>query len=158
MAREAPPRRSGQSHAALDAFLNGRPIQQVISGNVTLAEAQWFADQLTANRSHAGSAFLLPVHREFYTMGFDPAVIALTPNAVVANSGNFSAPAPVKEWWELSNTGLRYIGGDPDSWRVNQWSTANPESSHSQTRSGLEGPGFLSLRWLSHCQAPRSFS
>jgi len=34
-------------------------------------------------------------------MGFDPAVIALTPNSVVANSGNFSAPAPVKEWWEL---------------------------------------------------------
>jgi len=85
----------------LDAYLNGRPIQQVISGNVTLAEAQWFADQLTANRSHEGSAFLLPVHREFYTMGLDPAVIALTPNAVVANSGNFSAPAPVKEWWEL---------------------------------------------------------
>jgi len=85
----------------LDAYLNGRPIQQVMSGNVTLAEAQWFADQLTANRSHEGSAFLLSVHREFYTMGFDPAVIALTPNAVVANSGNFSAPAPVKEWWEL---------------------------------------------------------
>ena len=89
------------THQPIDAYLHGRVIQQVLSGNVTLAEAWWFHEQLTLNRTNARSAFLLDVTDEFYTMGFVPEVIALLPNATVANSGNYSAPPPDPGLWGL---------------------------------------------------------
>ena len=83
----------------LDAYLNARPVQQVLSGNVTLDEAQWFVDQLRLNRTGKTTAFLLDVTDEFYTMGFVGAVIALAPNATVDNSLNHTASAPPTPWW-----------------------------------------------------------
>jgi len=83
---------------AVDAYLNARVIQQVMEGNVTLAEAQWFADQLAVNRTGNVTSFLLDVTEEFYTVGFAPEVIALSPNATAANSGNTTPPAT---GWQL---------------------------------------------------------
>ena len=83
----------------LDAYLNARPVQMVLSGNVTLEEAQWFVDQLRLNRTGKTTAFLLDVTDEFYTVGFVGAVIALAPNATVDNSVNHTASAPPTPWW-----------------------------------------------------------
>jgi len=84
----------------LDAYLNARPVQMVLSGNVSLEEAQWFVDQLRLNRTGKTTAFLLDVTDEFYTVGFVGAVIALAPNATVDNSLNHTASAPPTPWWE----------------------------------------------------------
>jgi hypothetical protein len=46
-------------------------------------------------------AFLLDVTDEFYTMGFVPEVIALLPNATVANGGNYTTPDPPASLWAL---------------------------------------------------------
>jgi len=88
----------------LDAYLNARPVQEVLSGNVTLEEAQWFVDQLRLNRTGKTTAFLLDVTDEFYTMGFVGAVIALSPNATVDNSLNHTVtPPPPPPWQALWN-------------------------------------------------------
>jgi len=92
--------------------LNARTIQQLITANLTLAEAWTWIEQLTRNESGNVTAFPLIVTSEIYTIGFDAGLMNVLPNMTVENSGNSSLPAPptrVPSYWERmwnSFTGL----------------------------------------------------
>jgi hypothetical protein len=85
--------------------LHAKVIQQLITANLTLAEAWTWIEQLTRNESGNLTAFPLVVTGEVYTIGFDAGVMNVLPNMTVENSGNSSLPAPpvrVPTYWEAA--------------------------------------------------------